>query len=97
MRMLRTQLSFRTIHSATQLSVYGAVSSWCEEFDQRPNEKEPTSERFVAKENEQLLKNVKPQEVHSLVQIPKSDDLASGNRLRECLQKIETHEKSTQF
>ena len=57
-----TELLFRTNHSANQLSVYGAVSSWCEEFGQRPNEKESTSERFVAKENEQVLKNVKPQE-----------------------------------
>ena len=62
-----TELLFRTIHSANQVSICGAVSSWCEEFGQRPNEKESTSERFVAKENEQLLKNVKPQEVNSWV------------------------------
>ena len=30
------ELLFRAIHSAKQLSVYGAVSSWCEEFGQRP-------------------------------------------------------------
>ena len=48
---------FRTIHSANQLSIYGAVSSWCEEFAQRtPNQKESTSEKFVAKANEQVLK-----------------------------------------
>ena len=76
-----TELLFRTIHSAN-----GAVSSWCEEFGLRPNEREPTSARFVTKENEQLLKNVKPQEVNSLVQTPRSDDPVSGNRLRECLQ-----------
>ena len=57
-----TEILFRTIHSSNQLSVYGAVSSWCEEFGQRPDETEPTSERFVAKEHEQPLKNVKPQE-----------------------------------
>ena len=55
--------------------------------------REPTSERFVAKENEQLLKNVKPQEVNSLVQSPRSDDPASGHRLREWLQNFETLEK----
>ena len=85
------------MHSANQLSIYGAVSSWCEEFGQRPNEKEPTSERFVAKEKEQLLKNVKPQEVNSLVQTPRSDDPVSGNRLRECLQNFDRLEKSLQF
>ena len=38
--------------------MYGAVSSWCEEFGQKtPNQKKLTSERFVAKRNEQLLKN----------------------------------------
>ena len=74
-----TELLFRTVHSANQVSIYGAVSSWCEEFGQRPNEKEPTSERFVAKGNEQLLKNVKPEVVNSLVQTPRSDDPASGN------------------
>ena len=51
----------------------------------------------MAKENEQQLKNVKLQEVTSLVQTPRSDDLASGNRLRECLQNFETLEKSIQF
>ena len=61
-----TELLFRTIH--TQLRNNGAVACWCEEFGQMPNETEPTSERFVAKENVQLLNNVKPQEVNSLVQ-----------------------------
>ena len=59
-----TELLIRTIHSAAQVSIYGAVSSWCEEFAQRtPNQKEPTAERFAAKENEQPLKNMKPQDV----------------------------------
>ena len=49
---------FRTIHSANQLSIYGAVSCWCEEFAQRTlNQKESTMEQFAAKANEQLLKN----------------------------------------
>ena len=75
-------------HPANQLSIYGAVSSWCEEIGQKPNEKELTSERFVAKENEQVLKNVQPQEESSLVQIPRIDDPASGNKMRECLSEI---------
>ena len=49
-----TELLFRTIHSANQFRIYGA--SWCKEFGLRPNERELTSERFVTKENEQLLK-----------------------------------------
>ena len=78
------ELLFRTIHSA--LSIYGAVSSWCGESAQRtpsPQE-ESTREKFVAKE------------VNSLVQTPRSDNWASGNRLRECLQRCETLEKDFQ-
>ena len=79
-----TELLFRTIHSSNQLSIYGTVSSWCGEFGQESNEKESTVENFAAKENEQLLKNVKPQEVNSLAQTSRSNDPVSGNRLREC-------------
>ena len=61
------------------------------------DEKEATSERFVAKENEQQLKHLNPQEVNSLVQTPRSDDPFSGSRLRECLQNFETLEKEIQF
>ena len=49
----------------------------------------------MTKENQQLLKNVKPQEVNSLVQTPRSDDPVSGNRLQECLQNFETLEKES--
>ena len=40
---------------------------------------------------------MKPQEVNSLVQTPRSDNRASGNNLRECLQRFETLEKDVQF
>ena len=40
----------------------------------------------------ELLKNVK---VNCLVQIPRSDNPASGNRLRECLQRIENWRKAS--
>ena len=54
-----------------------------------PNERESRPQKsLVTKENEQLLNNVKPQEVNSLVPTPWSDDPVSGNRLRECLQKF---------
>ena len=92
-----TELLFRTIHSANLLSIYGAISSWCEKFGLRPNEREMTSERFVTKENEQILKDVKPQEVNSLVQTPRSNDPVSGNRLRESLRNFETLQKEIQF
>ena len=34
-----TELLFRIIHSVNQLSVYGAVSSWCEQFGLTEEEK----------------------------------------------------------
>ena len=43
------------------------------------------------------MKEVKPQEVNSLVQTLRSDDPVSGNRMRECLQNFETLEKEIQF
>ena len=92
-----TELLFRTIHSANQLSIHGAVARWCEEFGLKPNERELTSERFTTKEIEQILKELKPQEVNSLVHSPRNDDPASGNRLRECIQSFETLEKEIQF
>ena len=61
------------------------------------NHKESAVEKFAAKENEQLLKKVKPQEVNSLVQTPRSDNLASGSRLRESLQIIRTLVKEVNF
>ena len=56
-----TELLFRIIHSANQLSVYGTVSDWSGQFDLRSNEKESTSQRSTAKEdsvNKEILKSV---------------------------------------
>ena len=56
-----------------------------------------SSEKFVAKENEQLLKKREGTRSESLVQTPRSDDRASGNRLRQCHQRFEALEKDIQF
>ena len=81
-------LQFRTIHSKSQLSICEAVATWCEDLAQRiPGQNELIMEKSVAEENEQLLKEPKPQEVTSLGQIRRRDDKAVGNRLRECLSK----------
>ena len=77
-----TELLFRSIHSGNQLSICGVLSSWCEEYGLRPSEREMTSERFVAGENEQLLMNVKPQEVKLLVQTPRCSNPVSGKIAR---------------
>ena len=52
-----TELLFRTTHSANQPSIYGAVSSWCEELAQWiPGQNELTVERSVAKETNSYSK-----------------------------------------
>ena len=73
-----TELLFRIMHSANQLSVYGAVSQWCEQFDLNQSERESTSEDIpekgepVDKEalytvDKEILKSMNSQEVNSLV------------------------------
>ena len=100
MRIHRTQNSHVcTTHSANELSIYGAVSSWCEEFGEKTQNQKRVDfgKGSWQKKNEQFLKNEKPQEVNSLVQTPRSDNPPSGNRLRECLQRFETLDKDIQF
>ena len=92
-----TELLFRTIHSANKLSVYGAVSHWCEEFGRTPHEKEDTSDKFASKENEEILKMLNPQEVNSLVRTPRNGSPASENGLRESLRNFESLSKTNQF
>ena len=90
-----TELLFRTIHSAKQLSMYGAVASWCGEFAHLiPGRTHMIMEKSVAKENYQLSPKLEPQEVDSLVQTPRRK---AGNRLRVDLRKFEELETDGQF
>ena len=92
MRMLSIpELLFRIIHSVNQLSIYRAVSNWCEEFGLWPNEREPR--QFA---NKEILKSVNSQEVNSLVCAPRTQP-ASGNRWRESLQNFELQSKASQL
>ena len=50
-----TDFLFRTIHSANQVSVYGAVASWFEKLAQLiPGQTHWSMEKSVAKANDQL-------------------------------------------
>ena len=91
-----TELLFRIIHSVNQLSIFGAVSSWCEEFGRTPYGKEDTADKSASNQNEKILESVSLQEVNSLVQTPRKQP-ASGNRLREGLQNFEPLSKTFQF
>ena len=91
-----TELLFRMIHSANQLSIYGAVSKWCEEFGLKPEERGP---KFADKENSvkrEILKSVNSQEVKSLACAPRTT-AASGNGLQEHLQNFESLSRTVQF
>ena len=76
-----TELLFRIIHSVNQLSIYGAVSNWREQFglteEEKVQEKPPGKKESVTKS---VLTSVKSQEVKLLVSSPRR---ASGNSLRE--------------
>ena len=61
-------------------------------FGEKPDE---TSERPAKTENEQTSKEVKQQEVNSLVEAPRNEEPATGNTLRECEQNFETLEKKS--
>ena len=62
------ELIIRTIHSANQLSVYGAVSSWCEDLSESLQGHESTRSvnMSISVENEQLSQQLDPQEDGSL-------------------------------
>ena len=62
MRHLRMQSSyFAQTHSANQLSIYGAVASWCEELTQLiPCQTHMSMEKTVAKVNDQLSHKLEP-------------------------------------
>ena len=79
-------------------SFYGPVSSWSEQLTQwTPDHNELNVEKFVAKANEQLFKNVKSCEVNSLIETPSCNDGTSGNRLREQLRRIGALKEEVHF
>ena len=77
------ELLFRIIHSAHQLSVNGAVSSWIGQPS--PAGAEPTSRETV---DEETTKSVNPEQVNSLVDSARSW-YASGNRAQDDLHDIQ--------
>ena len=78
------------IHSANQLSMYGAVASWCDDLAQQiPGQTHMVMEKSLSKASKQLNQKLEPQEVNSLVQTPRRNDGAAGNRLRDYVQQFE--------
>ena len=90
-----TELLFRIIHSANQLSIYGAVSNWCERFglteEEVGQEKPPGKKESVTKS---VSSCVKSQEVDLMVSSPRP---ASGSSLRENIQDFESLSETIRF
>ena len=60
--------SFRMIHSANQLSIYQAVSTWCEESTEKiPGQTSAHVDKSASRENDQWSRKLDPQEVNPLV------------------------------
>ena len=80
---------FRTIQSAKQLSIYGAVSSWCDELaEQMLGQTSLRVDKSISKVNDQLSKHLDPQEFGSLVQNQTRTEEAAGNCWRDHIQRF---------
>ena len=87
-----TELLFQIIHSVNQLSIYGAVTNWCEQFGltEEENGKEMPKESVT----KDVLTCVKSQEVKLLVSPAKP---ASGNSMQENIHDFESLDEMIQF
>ena len=80
----------RTIHSANQLSIYGAVSIWCKDFSGRMQGQESTGVNMsISEENEKRSQQLDPQEVGSLARSSPSTQGAAVNCWREHFNRFE--------
>ena len=78
-----TELLFHTIHSVNQLSIYGAVTNWCQQFGLTEEEKG----RANLSVDKKMLTSIPPEELQLLVSPP---TMAPGNRMRENILNFET-------
>ena len=78
------ELMRRTTHSANQLSIDGAVSSWCIDLAEKMHGQTSSGvDRSMSEENVQLSKQLDPQEVGSLVRNQPKTEGAAGNCWRD--------------
>ena len=78
------ELLMRTIDSANQLSIHGAVSSWCTDFSESMQGHEFFWSEYV---QEQLSQQLDPQEVGSFARNSSRTQGAAGNCWRELKKK----------
>ena len=87
----KTELLFRIIHSVNQLSIYGAVSNWCEQFGLTEKKGQEKLKESVTKG---VLSNVNSQEVRLLGSSPRP---ASANSKQENVHDFESLDEIIQF
>ena len=90
-----TELLFRIIHSLNRLSIYGALSNWCEQFGQTEEEKGQDKPRGKKESvTKSVLTSVKSQEVNLLVCSPRP---ASGRSLWDKIKDFESLPETIRF
>ena len=78
-----SELSFRTIHSANQLSIFGVILIWCDELTQQIRGQSFLSmEKSVAKVNDQLCRKLELEEVNTLARTVRTSVQAAMDRPR---------------
>ena len=63
---MNSELLFRIIFSANQLSVYGVVANWCYQCGSREFEEPGNPSDYEQNINQGLMKSVEANEVHSI-------------------------------
>ena len=81
----------RTTIPVSQLSVYGAISDWCEELAQQTSDHSfPSTERPVAEMNDGSESRISPNVVSILTNAPRLNVPVQGNLLRSHSERFET-------
>ena len=72
--VLASELLFRTVNPANQLSIYGALKDWCDALAQQILDQSFSSiVKSIAKVNEQLNRKLAPEEVNTLTKASETD------------------------
>ena len=84
------ELMLRTIHSANQLSIDGAVSNWCVDLAEKMHDQTSTGvDRSISEGNDEISKQLDPQKVGSLVRNQLKTEGVAENCWRDHLQRFE--------
>ena len=74
-----SELVLKIVFSANQLSIYGAVSNWCYQYEARGKEQPKTGYVSQKKTNQGMIDGVNSVDLRSLMSTPRSTN-AAGNK-----------------